>query len=75
MLRTLMNASKQSYVPPYSIALVHLGLGGDVRDTRGWLFGPISATGSSGRRLDDCVSKRVAIPARRSSLREPFQIG
>jgi hypothetical protein len=35
-LTPLMDASKQSYVPPYYIALVHLGLG-DASETLDWL--------------------------------------
>jgi hypothetical protein len=31
VLRALMNASDQSYVPSYYIALVHLGLGDDAK--------------------------------------------
>jgi hypothetical protein len=36
VLRALMNASKQSYVPPYYIALVHHAIGNDT-DTLDWL--------------------------------------
>ena len=36
VLRSLMDASKQSYVPSYYIALVHLGLGDDA-ETLEWL--------------------------------------
>jgi DNA-binding winged helix-turn-helix (wHTH) protein/TolB-like protein/Tfp pilus assembly protein PilF len=36
VLRALMNASRQSYVPPYYIALVHHGIGEDA-ETMHWL--------------------------------------
>jgi serine/threonine-protein kinase len=36
ILHTLLTASKQSYVPPYHIALVHHGMGNDA-DTLDWL--------------------------------------
>jgi hypothetical protein len=36
VLRALMDASKQSYVPSYYLALVHLGLGDD-SETLDWL--------------------------------------
>ncbi len=36
VLHALMNASKQSYVPPYYIALVHHGIGDDA-ETLDWL--------------------------------------